>query len=219
MSVTRVRPESSDITIPGAAGDLEAVLEVPNGSQPAGSAVVCHPHPLHGGTLQNKVAHTLARAFLNSGFASLRFNFRGVGESAGTFDDGRGEVEDAVAAVRWLRDHLPGSPLWLGGFSFGAAIAVHAAVRCGADGIVSIAPAVRRFAEGMEQQPRCDWLIVQGDQDELVDVDETIDWLNSLDPGPVLEVFEGAEHFFHGRLVELRNTVEGFIAGASGRRD
>lgn len=217
MNAARARADSTTMTLPGPAGDLEALLEVPRDLAPTGSAVVCHPHPLHGGTMQNKVAHTLARAFVASGFAALRFNFRGAGQSSGAFDEGRGEVEDVVAAVRWIRREYTELPLWLGGFSFGAAMAMHAAVRCNADGLVSVAPAVSRLADDVEEQPGCPWLIVQGDRDELVDVDETIGWVNSLEPGPALEVFAGTEHFFHGRLVRLRETVERFVADASGR--
>lgn len=205
-------PDSNTFSIDGPAGRLEAILESPRDGTPAGGAVICHPHPQHGGTMQNKVAHTLARAFVNCGFRALRFNFRGVGLSDGQYDDARGEYDDALAAVDWLRDENGKSPLWLGGFSFGAAIAVRAAVACEADGLVTVAPAVSRFAGSLDRQPDCPWLIVQGDEDELVAVDETIEWVNRLDPGPELRVFDGAEHFFHGRIVELRQSVEEFVA-------
>ena len=103
-------------------------------------------------------------------------------------------------------------PLWIGGFSFGAAMAIRAAVHCNPAGLVSVAPAVFRFADNLDRQPDCPWLIVQGDQDELVDIEETITWVNELDPGPELEVFTDTEHFFHGKLVLLRNAVEEFVA-------
>ena len=102
-------------------------------------------------------------------------------------------------------------PRWLAGFSFGAAIAVRAAVVAQIDGLISVAPAISRFGAGLEEQPDCPWLIVQGDEDELVDVDETIDWVNGLLPGPELAILEGAEHFFHGRLVDLRELVTDFV--------
>lgn len=161
--------------------------------------------------MQNKVAHTLARSFAGIGFAALRFNFRGVGRSEGHFDDGNGEVEDVLAAVRWMRAEQPGLPLWIAGFSFGAAMAVRAAVEARPDGLVSIAPAVTRFAGNLESQPACPWLILQGDEDELVDVEETIAWFNELEPGPELKVFSHTEHFFHGKLVELRAAVQEFV--------
>ena len=161
--------------------------------------------------MHNKVAHTLARAFSSAGFAALRFNFRGTEGSDGVFDEGIGERDDALAAIEWMAARYPALPLWVAGFSFGAAMAVKAAVARPVDGLVSVAPAISRFAGGLESQPGCPWLIVQGDLDELVDVEETIDWINGLEPGPELEVFEGAEHFFHGRLVELREAVREFV--------
>lgn len=204
-------PLREALDVAGPAGRLEAILETPAERAPGAAAVVLHPHPQHGGTMHNKVAHTLARSFVNEGFATLRFNFRGTEGSEGAYDDGVGELDDALAAIHFMRDRQPG-PLWLGGFSFGAAIAVRAAVAARVDGLISVAPAVQRFARGLDGQPECPWLVVQGDQDELVDVEATIDWLNGLDPGPELVVMEGAEHFFHGRLVDLRDTVESFIA-------
>jgi alpha/beta superfamily hydrolase len=214
---TRKLSQRARFDIEGPAGKLEALLECAPDAAPAGCAVVCHPHPLHGGTMQNKVAHTLARSFVGIGFAALRFNFRGVGQSEGRFDDGNGEVDDVLAAVRWMRAEHPDLPLWLSGFSFGAAMAVRAAVASTPDGLVSIAPAVSRFAGNLESQPDCPWLILQGDEDELVDVDETIAWVNELEPGPELEIFAGTEHFFHGKLVELRAAVEEFVRRHDGR--
>jgi len=205
-------PVSEKLFIDGPAGRLEAMLETPRDGPMAGSAVVCHPHPQHGGTMHNKVAHTLARAFLRLGFQALRFNFRGTEASEGVYDEGVGELDDALAALEWLRARQANGPVWLAGFSFGAAIAVRAAAATEVDGLISVAPAVYRFASGMTTQPRCPWLIVQGDEDELVAVEETIEWVNGLEPGPELLVLAGAEHFFHGRLVELREAVMDFVA-------
>ena len=204
-------PRAEKTTIGGPAGVLEALVESPREGEPRAAAVVCHPHPQHGGTLDNKVAHTLARAFVAEGFLAIRFNFRGVGESEGRFDEGRGEVKDALAAVSFAKERLPGAPLWLAGFSFGAGIAIAAAAEAGAAGLVSVAPAVSRVADFTGPQPGCPWLVVQGDRDELVNVDDTIEWINGLEPGPELEVFEDTEHFFHGKLVELRKAVQQFI--------
>jgi hypothetical protein len=205
-------PKSQRLQLDGPVGKLEALLEAPQETDVVGCAVVCHPHPLHGGTMQNKVAHTLARSFIKQDFMALRFNFRGVNESDGEFDEGRGELQDVFAAMDFLATGYPDLPLWLSGFSFGAVMAVHAAAERMPAGLVSIAPAVSRFARKLERQPDCPWLIMQGDQDELVDVDETISWVNDLDPGPELQILEGAEHFFHGKLVLLREAVQTFIA-------
>ena len=197
--------------IAGPAGRLEAIVDLPAGDTPVAAVVVCHPHPQHGGTMHNKVVHTLARAFVRVGYVALRFNFRGTEESDGSYDGGVGELDDALAAVEWMRANYPDRPLWLAGFSFGAAIAVRAAVATAVDGLISVAPAVSRFAGGLHGQPDCPWLIVQGDEDELVDVDETIEWVNNLDPGPQLMIMPGVEHFFHGKLVALRKAVTEFV--------
>lgn len=204
-------PKTEKLFIDGPAGRLEAILERPGEQDSVGSVVVCHPHPQHGGTMHNKVAHTLARAFVRAGFTALRFNFRGTENSEGSYDNGDGEQDDALAVMTWLRQQQPNTPLWMAGFSFGAAIAVRAAATSDIDGLVSVAPAISRFAGGLETQPDCPWLVLQGDEDELVDVDETVEWLDGLLPGPELLILPGAEHFFHGRLVELREAVMAFI--------
>jgi alpha/beta superfamily hydrolase len=208
-------PVSEKLFLDGPVGRLEAVLERPGEGALEGCAVVCHPHPQHGGTMHNKVAHTLARAFVRSGFETLRFNFRGTELSEGRFDGGVGELDDALVALRWMSDRHPDLPVWLAGFSFGAAIAVKAAVAEHVDGLISVAPAISRFASGLETQPQCPWLIIQGDEDELVDVDETVAWFDSLEPGPELLVLAGCEHFFHGRLTELRESVMTFLRSDS----
>ncbi len=207
-------PVQEKFFIDGPTGRLEAVLDRPGQGALEGCAVVCHPHPQHGGTMHNKVAHTLARAFVRSGFEVLRFNFRGTENSEGKFDNGIGELDDALTALHWLSDRHPDLPIWLAGFSFGAAIAVKAAAAEHVDGLVSVAPAISRFAAGLETQPQGPWLVIQGDEDELVDIDETVEWFDSLEPGPELLVMPDAEHFFHGRLTELREVVMEFVADA-----
>jgi hypothetical protein len=205
-------PRSEKLYIDGPAGRLEALLEEPAAQEVYGGALICHPHPQEGGTLQNKVVHTLARAFQQRGMRSLRFNFRGVGTSEGTFDEARGEFDDALAALRYLRSNWPHEPCWIAGFSFGAAIAIRVAAEEELAGLVCVAPAVYRFAGKLQTEPRCPWLIAHGDQDEVVALDETIKWLNELQPGPELQVFADTGHFFHGKLVPLREAVERFLA-------
>ena len=204
-------PTTRKLDIPGPAGRLESIFEFPGDGEILGAAVVCHPHPQHGGTMHNKVAHTLARSFVRSGCAVLRFNFRGTEGSEGEYDNGNGELDDALSAMDWITEKQPDVPLWLAGFSFGAAIAVRAAIARPVAGLVSVAPAIYRFAGNLEGQPLCPWLVIQGDEDELVDVDETVEWVNSLAPGPELLVLAGAEHFFHGRLNDLREAVMEFV--------
>ena len=212
-------PQVSKLFIDGPAGRLEAVLEVAPDQTHIGGVVVCHPHPQHGGTLHNKVAHTLARSFMRLGFAALRFNFRGTEQSEGEFDDGNGELDDALAVIDWMRNRDSGKPVCVAGFSFGAAIAVKAATATAINGLLCVAPAINRINAGrvdveLEPQPDCPWLIVQGDQDELVDVEKTIEWVNSLEPGPELLIVPGGEHFFHGRLIDLRESVTEFVRNA-----
>ena len=206
-------PVIEKLFIEGPVGRLEAILERPGDGALTGAAVICHPHPQHGGTMHNKVAHTLARSFVRSGFEALRFNFRGTEQSDGHFDNGIGELDDALEAIEYMRARHGAYPLWLAGFSFGAAMAVKAAATTHVDGLISVAPAISRFASGLDTQPDCPWLIIQGDEDELVDIEETVEWANALEPGPELLVMSGAEHFFHGRLGELRAAVMEFVAG------
>lgn len=205
-------PQSETISMDGPVGELEGVLELPAEAAPIAVAVICHPHPVHGGTLQNKVVHTLSRAFSGQNIGALRFNFRGVGKSAGSYDNGEGEVEDVLSVAAFASKRFQDLPIWLAGFSFGAAMAIRATASLEVAGLVSIAPAVSRFADTNSVQPDCPWLIVQGDNDELVDLSETIEWVNSMEPGPELSVFPDTTHFFHGKLIELRDTVSAFIS-------
>ncbi len=187
-------PLSQKLFIDGPVGKLESILEAPAEQEPVGNVVVCHPHPQHGGNMNNKVAHTLARAFVRAGFSALRFNFRGTGASDGEYDNGDGELDDALAAMNWLRGRNAELPFWFAGFSFGAAVAVKAAASTALDGLISVAPAISRFASGLETQPDCPWLVVQGDKDELVDIDETVAWIDSLSPGPELLIILKRKH-------------------------
>lgn len=207
------------MTLHGAAGDLQAVVEDP---RPAGAgappayAVICHPHPLHGGTMDNKVATTLARSCHELGVPTIRFNFRGVGASAGSFADGVGETDDALSAVAYGRERWPDAALWLAGFSFGGHVALRAARQPGgerAERLVTVAPAFTRYYSAPSQvpMPACPWLIVQGDADEVVAPQDVIGWAQALVPAPQLHVMPGVGHYFHGRLNELREAVVAWL--------
>lgn len=205
-----MRIEQEKLSIPGPAGQLEAILEYANEAQPRALAVVCHPHPQYEGTMHNKVAYTLARAAVESGAAALRFNFRGVGDSAGSYGEGRGELEDCIAAERWMRERYPDLACWRLGFSFGAAMMIRASADEACDVLVTVAPPADRFGDyGLDgSAPRADrWLLVQGGSDDVVSPEATIDWAHSLDTPPDIEVFEGVGHFFHGELTALRERV------------
>lgn len=197
---------SEPVIFQGPAGQLEGLLDRPVGEVQA-VAVVCHPHPLQQGAMTNKVAYILARAFNDLGALSLRFNFRGVGKSAGRFDNGIGETSDALAALDWMGAQHTGLPLWLGGFSFGAYVALRAQSERPVERLVTVAPAVERFDTAAIKLPRMPWLLIQGDADEVVPPQAVLDWAATLARPPRLAVLKGAGHFFHGRLNELRETV------------
>ncbi len=190
----------------GQAGALEAIAEDPGAEGPS-YAVVCHPHPLFGGTMDNKVVTTVARALRETGMPTLRFNFRGVGASAGAFDQGVGETADADAVASWGAARWPGRSLVIAGFSFGGYVALRLAQHRLPRYLITVAPAVQQFGASSMAVPRCPWLVVQGDADDIVDPAAVIDWVNGLDPKPRLVVLPGVGHFFHGRLHELRDAV------------
>jgi alpha/beta superfamily hydrolase len=207
-------PHSEHIVIPGPGGDIQALVETPELHDPRHFAVVCHPHPLFGGTLDNKVVYTLARAFEELGAPAIRFNFRGVGASTGEYDEGVGETEDALAVIEYGRVRWPNAELWLAGFSFGGAVAICAARLAQAKRLVAVSPAVMRLDRldvSAELTRSCPWLIVQGDADEVLDAKVVLDWAAKVSPEPVVNVLAGASHFFHGRLNELRNDVLQFM--------
>jgi alpha/beta superfamily hydrolase len=210
-------PRSTSLIVPGPAGELEVLLDEPTandvGLQGAAThvALVCHPHPLFGGTMTNKVVHILARTFNDLGAPAVRFNFRSVGKSAGTHDDGNGETEDALAMLAWTAHRWPGAKIWLTGFSFGAAMALRASLRFPVARLITVAPALRWLTQVKDQVPGCPWLIVQGDQDELVDAQAVQAWATTLPQPPDLKILFGAEHFFHGRLNDLRDAVKEWL--------
>lgn len=202
------KPIRETLDIEGPAGRLEALLESPPGDDFRRAAVICHPHPLHQGTMQNKVVHTLARAMMELGAPALRFNFRGVGKSGGQHAEGVGEVGDAVAACNWMRERHPAAELLLAGFSFGAMVACAAAVTVRPVQVVTVAPPVERTRSLLAgRHPGVPWLVVQGDADGVVPCAGVTAWVRELSPAPRLVVLPGVDHFFHGNLTRLRETV------------
>jgi alpha/beta superfamily hydrolase len=190
--------------IDGPAGPLEVVANVPEGA-PAGLAMVAHPLPTHGGTLDNKVVQTLAKTFVALGYATVRFNFRGVGQSAGAFDEGVGETEDAMAALAHARREFGESlPLVLAGFSFGTYVQTRVAERATPQRMVLVGPAVSRFAVG---RVPADTIVIHGEEDEVVPLADVFAWARPQEL-PVV-VFPGCTHFFHGRLPQLQRVITG----------
>jgi len=205
-----MNPHAERLVVSGPTGPLECAVDAPAAADdgaPLGVVVLCHPHPLHGGTMDNKVVMTLARTFVQLGYRSVRFNFRGVGASGGRWDEGRGEVDDALAVIAAQR--IAGRPLLLGGFSFGGYVATQAAQRLAAAGaeqraarLVLIAPAAGNFT--LAPVP-ADTLVVHGEADDVVPLAAVLDWARPQSL-PVTLV-PGAGHFFHGQLTLLKQIV------------
>ncbi len=193
--------------IAGPAGRIECAIDRPAGA-PRGLAIACHPHPQFGGTLDNKVVQTIARACLDLGWACVRFNFRGVGASEGVWDEGRGEVDDALAVVaNWRgREEFRGLPYLLGGFSFGGYVAVEASHRLGVGDaprrIVLIGPSTEKQA--VPPVPP-DTLVIHGESDDVVPLAATLAWARPQNL-PVV-VFPGVGHFFHGQIALLKKVI------------
>ncbi len=205
MSQPTARTRSKGLEIEGPDGALEAAIDA-SAAPAVATAVICHPHPLQQGTMSNKVVTTVARAFARLGADAVRFNFRGVGASAGSHADGIGERDDALAVVRWCRERWPGRPLYLGGFSFGAAVAAAIASRADPAGLVTVAPPVERLGAGFTA-PRCPWLLVHGDADDVVPAAPVLQWAAALPQPPRIVVLPGVGHFFHGHLAALTEAV------------
>jgi alpha/beta superfamily hydrolase len=164
--------------------------------------------------MTNKIIHTLARTFNELGVPTVRFNYRGVGESEGSYDNGMGETEDALAVIKWAQARWQDAPLWLAGASFGGGVALRAAQRTAVERMVMVAPAIARDAP-LDNLPTCPWLIVQGDADDVVPVQMVIDWVNQIPLPPKLVMLPGVGHYFHGRLVELREVVRNWLSRES----
>jgi alpha/beta superfamily hydrolase len=195
--------QTQRVTIAGPAGAIECAIDEP-AAAPTGVAVVCHPHPLHGGTMDNKVAQTLARAFVQIGMRAVRFNFRGVAGSQGQWDEGRGEVDDALAVIAAHREAA--LPFVLAGFSFGGYVAAEAAHRLPPEGkpkwLALMAPSTQK-----QQVPAVPegTLVIHGEADDVVPLAATLDWARPQ--ALPVTVIPGAGHFFHGQLTLLKNLV------------
>ena len=198
---------TQSFTLQGGAGPIEALRDVPPEGAVRGTVVIAHPHPLFGGTMQNKVVQTLARAFVQCGWQAVRFNFRGVGASAGVYDEGRGEAADMLSVVAQVASE---GPLALAGFSFGAFVTSHVAQALHAqrslDKLVLVGTAASRFSVAPvapEWHERT--LVLHGEQDDTVALSSVMDWARPQTL-PVT-VIPGVEHFFHGQLPLLKSLV------------
>ena len=192
--------------ISGSVGDLQLQIDMPtepDASKPV--VLLCHPHPLYGGSLQNKVVHMLARGFNDNGLTTVRFNFRGVGKSQGAFDQGEGEAADVALIADYIRQQS--ASIWLAGFSFGAYVAAKAHQEIQAERLLLVAPSVTLYNMDHIHNILIPWSVIQGSEDEVIDPAAIKAWLALQQQAPTLHWLEGAGHFFHGRLNELRDII------------
>jgi uncharacterized protein len=219
MNISKDFPEDwayareTRLAIAGQAGTIELLV---NGvEKPRALALICHPHPLHGGSLDNKVVFTLARACRDSGIVAVRFNFRGVGSSAGVHDNGAGELDDANIVLSCLHLELPELPVILAGFSFGAAIAAHLAQMTSCAGLLLAAPPVPRYGLGEISRVIAPVLLLQCDDDEVIDSAIVYSWFEQLSaPEKIFRRWERGGHFFHSMLPELKSVTEKFFVSS-----
>ena len=201
---------SEKLTLTGAAGSIEAHLDRPESTTPRGVAVVAHPHPLYGGSLDNKVVQTLARAFTELDYVAVRPNFRGVGASEGVHDHGEGETDDLVAVCEWALGEFAAQRVALAGFSFGAFVQTRVARRVPAERLVlvGIPNGLIQGARSYSPEPVPeDTLVIHGEQDETVPIARVFEW--ALPQELPVVVIPGADHFFHRRLHIIRRIVQG----------
>jgi len=198
--------------IEGPAGKIEVALAQPK-KQPTGISVIAHPHPLYGGTMDNKVVQTLFKTFQELGFITVKFNFRGVGNSEGIHDNGIGEINDVITVTQNIRNqfnsHRNNLPLLLAGFSFGGGIQLHAAQQLHPQALVLVAPSVLMSNAPLPQESIRRILIIHGNEDDIVSLDSILNWAT---PQAIpIVIIPGAEHFFHGKLIALKQTIHNFF--------
>jgi len=203
--------KSARLLLNGPAGALEIALDLAANStlvKPV-IAVVCHPLSIEGGSLDNKVVTQTARALRDLGLSTVRFNFRSVGASQGQFSGGEGEQEDLRCVVQWVQAHCPDAALWLVGFSFGAYVSLRACEVLQPQALISIAPPIGRgFWDFGKTHPPARWLVIQGDEDEIIDAHAVHAWLDQQTQQPQRVRMAQTSHFFHGKLLDLRAALQ-----------
>ncbi|MBC7991215.1 MAG: alpha/beta hydrolase [Luteimonas sp.] len=198
------------VSLPGPAGLLEVHVDLPEDDVAPLPlvAIVCHPLSTEGGTMHNKVVTMTARALRELGATTVRFNFRGVGQSEGVFDEGKGELDDLRAVAAWVRQQRADAVLWLAGFSFGAYVALRAAAELQPAMLVTVAPPAGRWDFASITLPTCPWLVIQGEADEIVDPQAVYDWLKKTKARAELVRMPDTSHFFHRKLIDLRGAIK-----------
>ena len=204
--------KEQDVFIPGPAGQLQAVIHQGDESGQFAArnllVIICHPHPVHGGTMDNKVVTTLMRTYRDLGIHVLRFNFRGVGKSEGVFDNAIGELDDLLAVTSWVEQELPDSALLLAGFSFGSSIAAQISYKVEVlQHLTLVAPPVERYPYDRDGRFPCSLVVIQGDKDERVIAEGVYQWVAALQSPAELLRYPDAGHFFHGYLTQLKTDL------------
>jgi alpha/beta superfamily hydrolase len=200
-------PGEHPLFVTGPTGQIEAILTVPENAKEEYIAILGHPHSLQGGTMNNKVVTTMMRAFKELGIPSIRFNFRGVGQSGGTYDAGLGESEDMLYLARLCREEKPEIQFFFAGFSFGSYVAYRAAAQFPNCLLITIAPAVNHCDYNQFKTPPDPWVVIQGDEDEVVPSQMVLDFAAQQSPPLPVVRFPDTGHFFHGKLLELKSTL------------
>jgi alpha/beta superfamily hydrolase len=206
-NMDRFPEKSARFALSGAVGELELMTSSPRKNARAITAVICHPHPLQEGTMDNKVVHTLSKVFDTLGCRTVRFNFRGVGKSEGSFGEGIGELEDLKAVVGWVKSVRPDDELCLAGFSFGGYVSLKGSAFWPIKQLISIAPPAGHPYYKDIPEISCPWILVQGDDDEVTLPHDQVAWVETLENKPSFIEMQGAGHFFHGKLIELREVL------------
>ncbi|GAB6070880.1 Dot/Icm type IV secretion system effector CoxH3 [Thiomicrorhabdus hydrogeniphila] len=206
-----MKQKAEKILIKGDKGNIELrVKHAPHHAQNPKKqlAVISHPHPLYGGTMDNKVVTTLERTFLHLGYSTVAYNFRGVGQSDGEYDNGQGEQKDLQTVVRWAQTEYTYEKTVLAGFSFGSYVTLQAYRHCNVHALCTVAPPVGLYDFSGLYDIALPWVLIQGGQDEVVSPQEILDWAMGLETKPDLYWRDKASHFFHGELIWLRKVVE-----------
>ncbi len=204
-------PGEHALTLAGHAGEVEAILTVPATINSSAVALIGHPHSLQGGTMNNKVVTTLARVFKELNIPSLRFNFRGVGQSAGEYDHGIGESDDMLLFAQQWQQAQPQAHLICAGFSFGSYVAYRCAAQCAQSTLITIAPPVHHYDYHEFHPDLAAWLIVQGDADEVVPYAVVKEFAQQAQPPIPMVTFADTGHFFHGKLIELKTHLLAYV--------
>ena len=196
------------IVVSGPAGDIDGLVDLPAPDEAVPATAIICPPIADGATMHNKVNHIVERALRELGARTVRFNFRGVGDSHGHYDQGVGETEDLLAVAAWVARVRPSDELWLGGYGFGAWVALRASERLPVKQLVTVAPPVDRFDFSGIPLPQCPWLVVQGDADEMTSPEAVYGWVESIENPPQLLRMDDANHAFHRRLMDLRGAIK-----------